>query len=209
MPESRRLAIVDIARKYDVAILEDDALGRLHPNAPRSIASLAPDIAWYLMTMTKCITQGLRIAYLVTPSSPTAQRRLAPVEHLSCWHASPLSAAIVNLWVANGAAAEISNSIAQECIARERLAREILANLDVRSTHGSMHVWVSLPARLHRAGLVSAAERQGVLLRPSEVFAVDDQSTPNAVRLSLSPPSNLVEVRNGLSIVRNLIQAAL
>ncbi|MET0498024.1 MAG: PLP-dependent aminotransferase family protein [Steroidobacteraceae bacterium] len=209
MPEDRRRAIADIARKYGVAIIEDDALGRLHPDSPPPIAALAPDITWYVMTMTKCLSQGLRIAYLLTPDAPLAQRSLVPVEHLSCWHASPLSVAIVSQWMKNGAAAHISARITEECIARERLATQILANQEVRSASGSMHIWIDLPATLRRGDLLAAAEKQGVLLRPSELFAVDEQPVPNALRLSLSPPASRAAVARGLHTLQELIEAAL
>lgn len=205
MSESRRLEIADIARRHGVAIIEDDALGRLHLNAPKPIAALAPDVTWYVMGMTKCMAQGLRIAYLVAPSADRLQRSIAPVEHLSYWHCAPLVGALVSHWVANGVANAVSSRIAQECVARERLAREILADLEVRSTPGSMHIWLELPASCRNTELVVAAEAEQVLLRSSELFAVDDQPVPNAVRLSLSPPANLDEVRRGLRIVRALV----
>jgi hypothetical protein len=37
---------------------------------------------------------------------------------------------------------------------------------------------------------MTIAERAGVLLRSSDLFSVDDQATPNAVRLSLSTPAH-------------------
>jgi DNA-binding transcriptional MocR family regulator len=205
MPARRRSDIADIARRHGVAIIEDDALGRLHADAPPPICALAPDITWYVTTLTKSLTQGWRLAYLVTPDQPLAQRRLAPIENLSCWHCSPMVAAITHLWVANGTAARITDEIAQECRVRERIAREMLAELDVRSAPGSMHLWLRLSDHVPRADVVAAAERLGVLLRPSDMFAVDDQPAPNAVRLSLSPPDTLEEVRRGLRAVRTLI----
>lgn len=208
MPSARRVQIADIARRYDVAIIEDDALGFLHADLPRPIAALAPDITWHVMTLTKSLGHGLRIAYLLTPEQPLAQRRLESVEHLSCWHCSPLAAAIANLWVANGAAAQMSHEIALECSAREHAARELLAGLDLRSAPGSMHVWLRLPESLPRAELIAKAERQGVLVRPSDMFAVDDQPAPNALRLSLSPPATLDVVRRGLRRIRHVIDAA-
>jgi DNA-binding transcriptional MocR family regulator len=208
MSIQRRSEIAAIARRHDIAIIEDDALGRLHADSPPPIAALAPDITWYVTTLTKSLTQGWRLAYLVTPDQPLAQRRLAPIENLSCWHCSPLVAAITNLWVADGTAARITDEIAQECLLRERIAREMFAYLDVRSVPGSMHLWLRLPDALPRADVIAKAERLGVLLRPSDMFAVDDQPAPNALRLSLSPPATLDEVRRGLRSVRQVIDGA-
>jgi DNA-binding transcriptional MocR family regulator len=208
MPEARRLAIVDIARRHGVTLIEDDALGRLHPNAVKPIAALAPDITWYVMSATKCLAQGMRLAYMVMPSASGAERALSPIEHLSYWHVAPLTAALASHWINGGIADRISAGIARICAEREQLAREVLGEAELQSAPGSMHVWIRLPGRRDRHQFVAAAKEQGVLLRPAELFAIDDQPVPNAVRLALSPPVDLPEVGRGLQILRGLLQPA-
>ena len=66
-----------------------------------------------------------------------------------------------------------------------------------------------LPARWECAKFAAEAERQNVLVRSSEPFAVDDQPRSNAVRLSLSTPNNIDDVRNGLEIVRDIVDASI
>jgi DNA-binding transcriptional MocR family regulator len=202
MPTQRRADIADIARRYEVAIIEDDALGGLHLDAPKPIAALAPDCTWYVMTTTKCLSHGLRLAYLVAPSPAEADRVIGPVEHLSYWHPAPLLAAMVRHWIDTGVADQIAQSIRAECVAREAAAREILAGLQMESKPGSMHIWLRLPEHWSSREFMSVAERHGVLLRSSELFAVDEQPTPNAARLSLSTPHSLEAVRRGLERVR-------
>ncbi len=206
MPETRRLALIDMARRYGVTIIEDDALGRLHVDGPKPIAALAPDITWYVMSTTKCLAQGLRLAYVVAPRAAGAEKVIAPVEQLSYWHAAPLTAALVSLWITSGIADKITARIAGECVARERLARDILSNADVRSVPGSMHLWINLPARWDRHQFVAVAQRHGVLMRSSDHFAIDGHAVPNAVRLALSPPADLDEVRRGLLVLRDLLE---
>lgn len=205
MPRERRLALAEIARRFGVAIIEDDALGMLHPEAPQPIAAFAPDITWYVMTTTKCLAHGLRLAYLVMPAEERAQRVIAPVEHLSYWHPTPLLAAMTTQWINSGVAAEITGTIHQECISREQAARKALAGFDVHSKPGSMHIWLDLPQTWRGREFMHAAERRGVLLRSAEFFAVDDQCISNAIRLSLSTPPTLADVRRGLEALRTLL----
>lgn len=205
MSAQRRRAIAEIARRYGVVIFEDEALGRLHPDAPAPIAEVAPDLTWYVMSTTKCLSHGLRLAYLVAPSREAANQMIRPIEHLSYWHPAPLQAAVVTRWIENGGADEISNAIARECSSREIEAQKILGHLDLGSKAGSMHVWLSLPAHWHCQSFAVEAERRGVLLRSADLFAIDDQPTPNCVRLSLSTPSSVDEVRRGLTILNELI----
>ena len=64
---ARRHAIVDIARRYQVPIIEDDAYGAL-PVAPLPpLASLAPELVYHIAGLAKCVAPALRIAYLVAP----------------------------------------------------------------------------------------------------------------------------------------------
>jgi DNA-binding transcriptional MocR family regulator len=77
--------------------------------------------------------------------------------------------------------------------------------MKVRSQPGSMHIWLELPARWDGRELMGIAEQHGVLLRSSELFAVDEQRTPNAVRLSLSAPGTIDDVKRGLETVRAIL----
>jgi DNA-binding transcriptional MocR family regulator len=70
-----------------------------------------------------------------------------------------------------------------------------------------MHVWLNLPEPWRGETFAREAERRGVLLRPARLFAVDDQPMPNAVRLSLSTPASLEDVRTGLDIVRSMLES--
>jgi DNA-binding transcriptional MocR family regulator len=208
MPLERRIAIAEIARRYGVVIVEDEALGRLHEEAPKPIASFAPDLTWYVMSTTKCLAHGLRLAYVVAPSADAADRMLAPIEHLSYWHPSPLAAALVTWLVTTGTADVITGEIARECAARERVAREMLAETALRSQPGSMHVWVDLPSAHDARRVARDAEQQGLRLRSFDRFLVDDRPSLNGLRLSLSAPASIDELARGLERLRPLLTAA-
>lgn len=208
MPLERRIAIAEIARRYGVAIVEDEALGRLHAAAPRPIASFAPDVTWYVMSTTKCLAHGLRLACLVAPSADTAERTLAPLAHLSYWHPSPLLAALAAQLIDSGAADAIAEEIARECVAREQVARELLAGVDLRTQPGSMHIWIVLPPSCDAAAVARDAERQGLRLRSADRFLVDDRPSCNGLRLSLSTPASIDELATGLARLRPLLAAA-
>lgn len=205
MPRERRIALAQIARQYGVAIIEDDPLGRLHPGASMPIAALASDVTWYVMGMTKCLSHGLRLAYLVVPSAQEAARVLGPVEQLSYWHPAPLMSALATQLVNSGAAASIAENLMQECAVRETAARKLLSGCRLHSQPGSMHVWLELPKHWTGPAFAEAAAREGVLLRSAELFAVDDRPAPSCVRLSLSAPATLSDVQRGLETLSPLI----
>lgn len=209
MPEARRLAIADIARRHGFPILEDDTLGGLHPECARPIAALAPDVTWYVAGVTKSIAHGMRVAYLAGPSVKAVEELRAPVARGSHWFPAPLQAAILSRWIEDGTAAELRDAIRHESDAREQLARHSLGQFGIETKPGSMHIWLPLPDSIPRHDLVADLKCKGVLVRPAEMFAVDETPPPNAVRLSLSSPEARDDVACGLAIVRDTLERRL
>lgn len=206
-PPWRRRDLASIARKYGVQIIEDDALGLLHPECPPPISTLAPDVTWYVMTFTKCLAHGTRLAYVVAPSPRAANALFASFDPLSFWHCSPLTTGVVEELIESGAAQAIAASIARESTEREQLAREILRDIPFWSQPGAMHIWLPLPPVWHRSQFVRAAAEEGVAIRAADVFAVDGAEPPNAVRLSLSAASDQRAVEDGLHRIRRLLHS--
>lgn len=203
---ARRQEIAAICRKHGVALIEDDVLGLLHPDAPPPIASLAPDVTWYCMSVSKCFAMGLRMAYLIAPTAEAASRLVAPVHRLSWWFPNSLSAMTVGYWIGTGRAADIVGGVREEIADRHAIAGEVLSPIAYTTKPGSLHVWISLPSHLESSALVSAAKRNGVLIRPANLFSVDDAAVPNAVRISLTAPSSREELVVGLSVIAKLIE---
>jgi DNA-binding transcriptional MocR family regulator len=64
MSQVRREAVVEIARRYSIPIIEDDPYGCLPVRRPAALAALAPELTFYLTGFAKCLGAGLRIAYV-------------------------------------------------------------------------------------------------------------------------------------------------
>lgn len=206
MSRRRREEIAAIARRHGVAILEDDVLGNLHEDAPPPIAAFAPDITWYFMGLTKCLAHGLRIAYLLVPDLVSAEAVIGPVRKLSTWFPSPLSAAVANRWINDGTAGRITQAIKEEAEARQAIAARLLAGADYTTQPGALHLWLRLPTSWPRSDFVKKLCQAGVLVRPSDLFAVNDSPPPEAVRLSLSSPLNRDDVERGLSALADVLR---
>ncbi|PZV36717.1 hypothetical protein B5V02_20360 [Mesorhizobium kowhaii] len=55
MDEARRERIAEIARRHDVAIIEDDVFGPLIPRRPKPMWWFAPERTYYATSFTKCV----------------------------------------------------------------------------------------------------------------------------------------------------------
>ena len=71
---ARREALADVALRYAIPVVEDDAYAMLPRQAPPPFATLAPELTYYVTGFSKCLGAGLRTAYVCTPGERQAQR---------------------------------------------------------------------------------------------------------------------------------------
>src|SRR5262249_28791241 len=74
MSLARRDTLAEIARKRDLAIIEDDAQGLFPDAAPLPLSALVPERSWYVMGLSKCLALGLRLAFIACPTARAADR---------------------------------------------------------------------------------------------------------------------------------------
>ena len=72
MPLSRRKEVAEILRRHEVLFFEDDAYGKLEPNAV-PLASLVPERTYFAASLSKCTAPGLRVSLLLTPDQASAE----------------------------------------------------------------------------------------------------------------------------------------
>lgn len=203
LPEERRRALAEIARRHEVVIVEDDPYAALLPEPAPTIFTLAPDITWHIATLSKCATPALRVAYVATPSAHAA-RRLASVLRATMLMAPPLMSALASRWIASGALDEIARSIRAENMARQKIAATVLANLDFAADPHGHHLWLTLPAHWRAADLAEHADRAGISIVPALAFATAAHPV-EAVRISLGVAPDRGVLEEGLSLLSGLI----
>ncbi|AHG93669.1 aminotransferase class I and II (plasmid) [Gemmatirosa kalamazoonensis] len=189
MSLARRQAIVDVARRRGLRVVEDDICGPLLQDAATPLAALAPDVVTYVGSLSKCVAPGLRTAFVLAPSRDDAARLDAAVR-ASVLMLSPLPLAVAASWVADGTAARAVADISREAAARGALARALLGAPNVSAPAGSIHAWLRLPSTWTVAGFVAEAQQQGIRVTPADWYVRPDGSArpapvPNAVRLAL------------------------
>src|SRR5258705_7488359 len=115
----RRIAIVAIARRFGVPIIEDDPYGFLPTHGPPPFAALAPDLTWHVAGLAKCLGAGLRIAYVVVPDVRSGWLFASSVRTATVM-ASPVTIALATRWITDGTAGAFLSAPRQETMGRER-----------------------------------------------------------------------------------------
>jgi DNA-binding transcriptional MocR family regulator len=201
MSAGRREALAAIARKYDIAIIENDILGPLVENRPLPMAAFAPERTLYVTSFTKITVPGLRIGYLTAPDryvAAVANRHL-----VSNWMATPAIAEIATKWVSDGTAMELVNWQRRALSERHAIAAEALAGLDYSCHAQSLHVWLPLDDNRREEAFVSQARLRGVAIAPGSSFRTSGEPWHPAVRISLGSTTE-AELRTGLGIIASL-----
>ncbi len=204
MPEDRRRLIADVARRYDLRIIEDDVFGFLPDQRPPPLAAYAPDRTLFLTSVSKSLAPWLRVGFVRAPE--TLKDAVLTAVHMSCWMPPPLMADIARRWIVDGTADHLNSWQRGETRARQRIAARVLSNLPHKADPQGLHVWLPLPAPWRADDLRSAAEKRGVKILTGEVFAVGQQAAPQAVRLSLGCEADRERMTKGLAVVAELLE---
>lgn len=204
MPLQRRQALVDIAERYDLAIIENDILGPMVEQRVEPIAALAPERTLFITSFTKTTVPGLRIGYISVPdryAAAVANRHL-----VSSWMATPAMAEIATEWVGNGTALELVRWQRAALAERHAIAADVLSGLEYMSHPQALHVWLPLTGEHTEDAFVAQARLRGVAIAPGRSFNTGEGEWKPAVRISVGSTS-AEELRVGLNIVTALLIA--
>lgn len=203
LPVARRGELAGIARRHGVAIVEDDPYAALSAENLEPIASLAPDITWYIATVSKCATPALRIAYVVAPDGSGALR-LQSVLRATNLMAPPINAAVCSTWIGNGTLDRIALAVRRENNERHKLALAALGKERFAANPDGHHIWLQLPAHWRANDFADNAARSGISVIPASAFAIS-QSSVDAVRLSLGVAQSHAVLTEALHTLSALI----
>lgn len=204
MPERRRKEILAVAARRDLRIVEDDPYWLFADDPPATLASLAPQQVYYLSTLSKCISPGLRAAFLVLPAAAEQDAFLKALRSLSLM-SPPLTTSLVTQWILDGTASDVLAGILKESGERLLAANQILSPVSMQASGGAIHVWQPLPAHWAAQSLAAAARTEGLVVAPSSAFC-QSGDVPNAIRISLGGCTRRTELTSALRKLATLVE---
>ncbi|CAB5722857.1 2-aminoadipate transaminase [Delftia tsuruhatensis] len=200
--ERRRKELARIARRCRVRIIEDDPYWLLADAPPPPIATFAPEQVYYISTLSKCLTPGLRVAFVLIRDPQERERFLVALRSFALM-AAPLTAALATQWILDGSADGLMEGVRKEARLRHRMARDILAGRYSGAGDG-LHVWLELPGYWSSLQLARTAESEGIAVTPAQAFATGGESA-NAIRISLGSIQDRGLLQAGLRRLSDLL----
>ncbi|MEQ6247935.1 PLP-dependent aminotransferase family protein [Sulfitobacter sp. HNIBRBA3233] len=201
-PQARREEIVEVARRYDLQIMEDDCYRMGLAQAP-SYRQLAPERSWYVTSLSKTITPALRIGCAIGPrDQASALHRSA--EHGFFGLATPLTDLAAKL-LAHPELDAITARCRKGVEVYVKSAVNILGGYDLHWRADVPFIWMHLPGGWRASAFCRAAQMRGVRVRAAEEFAVRDAQSPHAVRMAINACVSLRSFEAGMERLRDLL----
>lgn len=209
----RRKKVLELARKYDVIILEDDPYRdlRYFGESLPAIASMDEGLqnVVYLMSFSKILSPGLRVGALI--AEPALHRKLTICKQGTDVHTSLLAQAVADEYVKSGALdvnlPKALNMYREQLSAMLEGFSHFPKNVVHTKPEGGLFVWVELPKGINTTKLlIEKSLDAGVSYIPGEQFYTEP-GHENTMRLNFSacPPET---IRKGMEILGGVITEA-
>jgi DNA-binding transcriptional MocR family regulator len=201
MSMERRRALLDIAGRYGVPILEDSTYDDLSYDGPvlPTLKSLDPyDIVFHAGGFSKTLIPGIRIGYLVAPAS--LQERVVAAKQTADILTSPLNQRALDVYLKSGHFTQHLKRVQRAYQDRrdamiEAAYRYFPAEARWSEPRGGMYLWVEMPAAGPSATeLYLTAINYNVAFSIGAVFSASGRFS-HAMRLNfvLHPPEEIEE----------------
>lgn len=198
MPLERRRALLDLAVRHSVPVVEDDAYGDLRYEGEPVPSLHALDrhgVVVRLGTFSKIVAPGVRLGFVL--ANPALIQRLAPFKAEGSTNG--LTSLIVGTFMRSGGLARHIETLRASYRARRdamyvALEAEMPPGVSWTRPDGGFFTWLTLPASIDVETMMARGAKEGVVAMPGTACFTDGQGTRN-LRLawSLQTPERISE----------------
>jgi DNA-binding transcriptional MocR family regulator len=199
----RRQEIVEVAREFDLLIIQDDAYGYMEPNAPPSYAVLAPERTFYTRGLSKSYAPATCTGFLVAPERFAAGIQSA-VKNTATGTALVNNIAALSL-VADGTVDAMIARKLEEGARRNAAARALLGEAAFSGAKCAWHLWIELREGLSAEEAEARCAAKGVLVSGGNSFAAPGV-VACGLRIGLGGEVDVERTLEGVRIVAEVLR---
>ncbi|MGH1538963.1 MAG: PLP-dependent aminotransferase family protein [Arenicella sp.] len=195
MPIQRRYELLQRATDSDIILIEDDYENEISydSNPLPALKSLdKSDRVIYLSSLSKTLSPGLRMGYMVGPVELIQELRA--LRRLMLRHPAANNQRSVALFLARGyhdtLVRNLVHTYEERCQTMKEALDKYLPRSSKRSSFGGSSYWVNGPRRLDARELKVRAAEAGILIEPGDIHFLSDNPPLNFFRLGFSSISN-------------------
>lgn len=183
----RRRELLDLAREYDIPVIEDDPYGRLRFEGGHALPlrALDEDVI-YLGTFSKIFAPGLRLGWVIAPRPILAKFLLAKQAADLC--GSAFAQTTAERYFADTRWRKVLQDLTRVYAERRdamvaSLQEHFPAEAKWTIPEGGFFVWVEMPSFLDLKSILAEAVERGVTYVPGDAFYPDGRGR-NCMRLA-------------------------
>ncbi|MBT5873197.1 MAG: PLP-dependent aminotransferase family protein [Candidatus Latescibacteria bacterium] len=213
MPVERREQLLEIARRYDVLVVDDHCYGDIIFDMDQAAPTLYTlddsGTVVYIGSFSKILGPGVRQGYFAAPPSRMNQMLHNKVDGGTNMLASMIVAEYFkdHLW----SHLAMVNRVMQE--RRDTMTASLAEHfgplgpaVQWSNPPGGLFIWVKVPDDVDIAEAVRLAGSRGVVCPPGRAFSPEDEDVPY-LRLAFGYPS-VPDIRDGIPILADCVKAA-
>lgn len=210
MPRARRREILELAKRFDTVLVEDNCYGDVHYDGDKPPAFYAME-EWdkhvYLCSLSKILAPGVRLGYLM--ASPGLFRRILNRRHDA--GSNTLAAAIVAEYLSTAGIwrhCDEQNAVlaAKRDLLVGMLEQELGDLCRWSNPAGGLFLWLRFPDDVDRDRLQALADERGFRYARGRSFQVDNEDVPY-LRLAFGHVPDEV-IREGIPVLARCIREA-
>ncbi len=205
----RRQRLVELAREHELLVCEDNPYGLLRFDGeplPPLYALDGGDYVLYLGTLSKILSPGIRVGWVVAP--PPVLEKIGLGKQAADLCTSTLAQYFVREFFSEGRWLEYVGSLTRIYRSRrdamlEALGRHFPEQASWTKPAGGLFLWATLPGYIDTTDLLAKALRENVAFVPGRAAYVGD-SGATSMRLNFSG-SNEDEIREGIRRIGRVV----
>ncbi len=206
MPLEKRKGILELAKKYDVLVLEDNAYAdiRFRGTHLPTIKSMDTEgRVVYAGSMSKLLAPGLRIGFVSAPAEIVGKMTIA--KQVNDVHSPMINQLICHAFLTRSDVAKhvekINALYRRKC---DLMLKELDANVGGAFTYtrpeGGLFIWCTLPDHVDMMEFCRRSIDRRVAVVPGNAFYADDAARRQSFRINFSSPTD-EQIVEGVKII--------
>ena len=206
----KRKGIYELAKKYDVMVLEDNPYGetRWEGEEIASIKSMDTDgRVVYAGTFSKVISPGMRVGFAIAPAPVIA--KMTVCKQVSDVHTGIYNQMIVHQFMTGDTydahLVHIKDVYRKKSsIMTSLIDIELAPRISYIKPSGGLFIWCTLPEEIDMLGFCKEAVNRKVAVVPGSAFLVNESDPCSCVRLNFSTPTD-EQIEQGMKVLGQLL----
>ncbi|MGE7840885.1 PLP-dependent aminotransferase family protein [Lysinibacillus sp. NPDC093712] len=200
-----RKMIAEVARQKDLIVIEDAIYSFLQEQPLAPIAFYAPEKVVYIASVSKTISPGLRLSFVVTPSA--LRKKIIETLYNINISVSPVMVELTARLIQDGVAQTILEKHRLYAKQQNALVNQYLGEYNILGNDECIFRWLILPGKFTGVQFELLASKAGVQVYAAERFAVGNTKPVNAVRLAITAPENSMQLEQALTVLKELLES--